>query len=164
MEFLLPEVEYLGHKISQDGLRPTEEKIKAIRDAPKPVNVSQLKAFLGLLNYCGKFLPNLSSILALLYSLLQKQTTWHWGVKQQRAFVEAKELVSSSPYCMRSTIAARRNCSFHVMLHLVAWGLFCHTRWKMGQRGPLHLLPELLPRLNIIILSLIRRVWPLCSG
>ena len=27
----------------------------------------------------------------------------------------------------------------------MAWGLFCHTRWKLGQRGPLHLLPELLP-------------------
>jgi len=31
------------------------------------------------------------------------------------------------------------------MLHLMAWGLFCHTRWKLGQRGPLHLLPEHLP-------------------
>ena len=96
-QFLLPEVEYLGHKISQDGLRPTEEKIRAIRDAPKPVSVSQLKAFLGLLNYYGKFLPNLSSILAPLYSLLQKQTTWYWGAKQQKAFVEAKQLLSSPP-------------------------------------------------------------------
>jgi len=75
-QVLLPEVEYIGYKISQDGLHPTEEKIKAIREAPKPVNVSQLKAFLGLLNYYGKFLPNLSSTLTPLYSLLWKQTTY----------------------------------------------------------------------------------------
>ena len=62
--FLRPSVEYLGHNISAEGLRPTKEKIRAIQEAPAPCNVSQLRSFLGLLNYYGKFLPNLSSILA----------------------------------------------------------------------------------------------------
>ena len=65
--FLRPSVEYLGHNISAEGLRPTEEKIRAIQEA---CNVSQLRSFLGLLNYYGKFLPNLSSILAPLHRLL----------------------------------------------------------------------------------------------
>ena len=72
-EFMLPSVEYLGHRITAQGLKLTDEKIQAIRDAPTPTNVSQLKSFLGLLNYCGKFLPNLSSALAPLYSLLQQK-------------------------------------------------------------------------------------------
>ena len=68
--FLLPSVEYLGHRITAQGLQPTQEKIQAIQNAPPPQNVSQLKSFLGLLNYYCKFLPNLSSTLAPLYMLL----------------------------------------------------------------------------------------------
>ena len=60
--FLLPQVEYLGHQISQSGLHPTKEKVRAIVEAPAPQNVSQLKSFLGMLNYCSKFLPNLSTV------------------------------------------------------------------------------------------------------
>ena len=78
-EFMLPSVEYLGHKISDKGLQPTEGKIKAIVEAPAPQNVSQLKAFLGMLNYYTKFLPNISSRLAPLYKLLQKAVVWSWG-------------------------------------------------------------------------------------
>ena len=48
---MAPEVEYLGHKISSEGLHPTPEKIKAIREAPKPQSVTELKSFLGLLSY-----------------------------------------------------------------------------------------------------------------
>ena len=69
---MLPSVEYLGHKISNKGIQPTEEKIRAIVEAPAPNNVSQLKAFVGMLNYYAKFLPNISSTLAPLFKLLQK--------------------------------------------------------------------------------------------
>ena len=62
--FLLPAVEYLGHKISAQGLQPTDFKVQAIKNAPAPTNVSQLKSFLGLVNYYCKFLPNLSNTLA----------------------------------------------------------------------------------------------------
>ena len=68
--FLLPQVEYLGHQISQEGLHPTKEKVHAIVDGPAPCNVTQLKSFLGMLD-C-KFLPNLSTMMAPLYSFTQK--------------------------------------------------------------------------------------------
>ena len=80
--FMLPSVEYLGHKITAEGLQPTDEKIRAIRDAPAPRNVSQLKSW----DYYWKFLPHLSSTLSPLYSLLQKQTKWTWGDSQRQAF------------------------------------------------------------------------------
>ena len=67
--FLLSIVEYLGHKISAKGLQPTDDKIKAIRRAPVPADVSQLKLFLGLVNYYCKFLSKLSNTLAPLYRL-----------------------------------------------------------------------------------------------
>ena len=72
--FMLESVIYLGHKISQKGLQPTEEKVRAITEASPPTNVSQLRSFLGLINYYGKFFPNLANMLAPLYSLLQKAT------------------------------------------------------------------------------------------
>ena len=95
-EFMLPAVEYLGHKISDKELQPTEGKIRAIVEAPAPQNVSELKAFLGMLNYYAKFLPNISSRLAPLYKLLQKAVTWSWETKQQKAFMEAKGALMSA--------------------------------------------------------------------
>ncbi len=93
--FMLPEVEYLGHQLSAQGLRPTQAKVWAIVDAPAPLNVTQLRSFLGLINYYSKFLPNLSTQLAPLYDLLQKRVNWSWGATQERAFQEAKELLIS---------------------------------------------------------------------
>jgi transposase InsO family protein len=94
-EFMLPSVEYLGHRISAKGLQPTDAKVQAIRNAPSPRNVSQLKSFLGLLNYYCKFLPNLSSTLAPLYKLLHKNTAWCWTTEQQQAFQHAKDSLTS---------------------------------------------------------------------
>ena len=94
--FMLQEVEYLGHKISEKGLQPTTEKVRAIVDAPQPKDVTQLKSFLGMLNYYGKFLPNLSTQLAPLYSLLKKNSRWFWGAEQRNAFKQAKSMLTSS--------------------------------------------------------------------
>ena len=55
--FLLSEVEYLGHVISSAGLRPSQAKVAAITGAPSPTNETELKSFLGLVNYYAKFLP-----------------------------------------------------------------------------------------------------------
>ena len=84
-------VEYLGHSISAEGLRPTQEKVRAIVEAPAPQNVSQLRSFLGLVNYYGKFLPNLSSTLAPLHRLLRKHTRWLWSSSEEEAFQAAKK-------------------------------------------------------------------------
>ena len=65
-------------------------------EVPPPTNVSQLKSFLGMLNYYGKFLPNLSTHLASLYTLLQKQSPWSWSKPQEEAFKKAKSLLTSS--------------------------------------------------------------------
>ena len=90
-QFMLPEVHYLGHTVSRKGIQPTQEKIRAIRDAPAPSNVHQLKSFLGLINFYAKFLPNLSTLLAPLHCLLQKNRSWSWGADQQHAFKQAKQ-------------------------------------------------------------------------
>ena len=73
--FMLSSIDYLRHRISADGLQPTTEKVRAISEAPAPLNVTQLRSFLGVVNYYSMFLPNLSTMLAPFYKLLRKQTT-----------------------------------------------------------------------------------------
>ena len=95
--FMLPKIEYLGNTILSQGLHPSPDKVRAIVvAAPALHNVSQLRSFLGMVNYYGKFLNQLSSLLAPLYHLLQQKTKWHWGTKQQKAFSEVKRLLTSS--------------------------------------------------------------------
>ena len=94
--FMMSQVHYLGHTVSSKGIQPTQEKVRAIRDAPAPTNIHQLKSFLGLINFYTKFLPNLSTVLAPLYVLLQKNHRWTWGPSQQRAFQHAKDRLLSS--------------------------------------------------------------------
>ena len=61
------EVIYLGHKIDAEGLHPTDQKISDIINAPEPRNVSELKAYLGMINYYSKYIGNISTKLAPLY-------------------------------------------------------------------------------------------------
>ena len=93
--FLLPSVTYLGHIISAQGLHTEDSKVKAIVDAPAPRDVTELRSFLGLVNYYAKFLPDLATVLSPLYALLQHATEWKWGQKQREAFKHVKNLLQS---------------------------------------------------------------------
>lgn len=62
-KFGMPSVKYLGHVIDEHGIHTSDEKIAAILNAPAPKNISEVKAFCGLVNYHGKFIPALSTIL-----------------------------------------------------------------------------------------------------
>ena len=94
--FMVPSVNYLGHQIDSEGLHPLADKVKAVEEAPAPRNVQELKSFLGLLTYYGKFLPNMSSVLAPLYRLLGKDTPWSWATAEKKSFQAAKDLLTSS--------------------------------------------------------------------
>ena len=93
--FLADEVVYLGHWIDQLGLYPVQDKVEAIHKVKSPDNVQVLQVFLGLLNYYGRFLYNLSTVLAPLHKLLCKAQKWFWGPQQQRSFQRAKEVLSA---------------------------------------------------------------------
>ena len=92
--FLKDKVCYLGYKINKDGLTPIPEKIDVVLNAPTPKNVTELKAFLGMLNYYHRFLDRLSTILEPLHKLLRKGQSWEWDKAQQIAFEKAKQLLT----------------------------------------------------------------------
>ena len=95
--FLQQSVEYLGHKIDSSGIDPTSAKIKAMVEAPTPKNLSELKSYLGLLNYYGHFLPNLSSMIQPLNQLQSKSQKWVWSPACQQAFEVNKQALVDSP-------------------------------------------------------------------
>ena len=86
-KFMQTSVDYLGCRIDAAGLHPLEDKVEAICDAPMPKSVTELKYYIGLLSYYGKFLPNLSSSLYPLYQLLQKDQPWEWGAQQEKLLI-----------------------------------------------------------------------------
>jgi hypothetical protein len=94
--FMSNSVEYLGHIIDEHGLHPSPSKVQAIQQAPAPTNLTELRAFLGFVNYYHKFIPNLSTILAPLHHLLQKGIKWVWSTSQEKAFQSVKSLIQSS--------------------------------------------------------------------
>ena len=71
-KFIQKSVAYMGCVISAEGISPTNEKNEAIKKAPRLENSTQLRAFLGMVNYHGKFIRNFCSILQPLNQLLQK--------------------------------------------------------------------------------------------
>ena len=94
-EFFKDSVQYCGHEVTKEGIWKTKDKIDAVLKTPAPENVTQLRSFLGLVNYYNRFLPNLASELKPLHKLLEKGQKWIWTEIQQTAFAKAKNLITS---------------------------------------------------------------------
>jgi hypothetical protein len=59
---LRKEVSYLGHVITNEGVRPDDKKIEAVKNFPVPTTTKQLNGFLGLAGYYRRFMPNFSKV------------------------------------------------------------------------------------------------------
>ncbi|KAI4887000.1 hypothetical protein NFI96_027939, partial [Prochilodus magdalenae] len=94
-EFFKDSLEYLGHTIDSVGLHKSDDKIKAIVEAPVPTDTTQLRSFLGLINYYARFVPNMSTLLHPLNALLHKGVKWKWSRECDKAFKKTKEQLSS---------------------------------------------------------------------
>lgn len=94
-EFFRDSVTYLGYVIDKTGLRTCPKKVEAIRQAPRPKNVLEVKRFLGVINYYRSFIPNASSTLSSLHELLRSDAEWQWNEQHERAFRSIKEELAS---------------------------------------------------------------------
>jgi len=96
-QFGQPNVQFLGHLLSSDGIKPLESRIKAIKDFPKPQTVTALRSFLGMLSYCRKFIPNLSAFTCTLSALATgpKKQSVRWNSQADKAFDTVRNIISN---------------------------------------------------------------------
>ena len=119
--FLKTSVQYLGHVIGADGLHATDTKIEAVMNAPSLENVTELQSYLGLLNYYGRFIPNLASLIHPLNKLLRHNMTWRWTKSCRDAFKSTKEKVVSPNILVHSDWQLMPLPTALVLLSLMLW-------------------------------------------
>ena len=95
--FALPKVEYLGHVISEQGIRTDSRKVEAVQQFPVPQDLKTLRSFLGLASYYRKFVPGFAKIAGPLHALTKKDVPFAWTHNCQKAFSDLKELLINSP-------------------------------------------------------------------
>ena len=95
--FVQKSVEYLGRVVDAQGIRTSERKVQAVREAPAPENIQELRSVLGMINYYGKFIPNLSTLLHPLHNLLKANQPWKWSAECQQVFQKVKHCLTQAP-------------------------------------------------------------------
>lgn len=96
-EFEKEEVVFLGHVINEKGIQADPEKVKCIRSYPSPKSKRELKRFMGVVNYLGKFTAELAQNTVAMRELLRSNTAWFWGDQQEREFQQVKQVMASTP-------------------------------------------------------------------
>lgn len=96
-EFLRKEVTYLGHVITEAGIIPDPEKLKAVESFPSPQRIKDIQSFIGLAGYYRRFIKDFSKIAKPLTKLTKKGTKFEWTTEQQKAFDHLKEKLITAP-------------------------------------------------------------------
>ncbi|UYV81408.1 K02A2.6-like [Cordylochernes scorpioides] len=91
------EVKFLGHTISQEGILPDQDKVRAIQNMQIPKNKQELQRILGTVTYLAKFIPDLSSNTSNMRNLLKKDIIWNWNIAADQELNFIKTLLTSPP-------------------------------------------------------------------
>ena len=101
--FAQERVEYLGHTLPPDGVRPNDNKIKAVKEFPHPTSCKEVKSFLGLVNFYRRHLPNLAAKTRPLTALTRKDkdtgttVAFIWNDQCESVFQEVKRMLIVAP-------------------------------------------------------------------
>ncbi|KAE8956529.1 hypothetical protein PR001_g31704, partial [Phytophthora rubi] len=95
--FAARSMEYLGHELSDEGVRPVERLITAVTEFPRPCNPVEVKRFVHLAGYYRKFIEAFGSVMAPMTRLLKKDCEWQWTEEQEFAFERVKAALTTKP-------------------------------------------------------------------
>lgn len=93
--FKVNSLEFLGHTISSEGIKPSNSKVEALQKFRTPVTSEEVRSFLGLATYVGRFLPDLATITAPLRELTHSGVKFMWSKEQDEAFTTLKEMIGN---------------------------------------------------------------------
>lgn len=87
---------FVGIVLSGNGISCTDKEVRAVVEAREPESPSEVRSFLGLVNYCGRFIPDLATISEPLRCLTKKGVPFNFWTEQRESFQELKNRLSSS--------------------------------------------------------------------
>jgi len=93
------EIDFLGHTIMDEKIRPREESVNKIIDMPRPNTKKQVRSFLGAINYYRKFIPNCAEMMKPLTDLTKKnaKNVITWNEELETAFNQLKGALADKP-------------------------------------------------------------------
>ena len=94
--FHMTQMVFMGLVLSDNGIGPAEDKVKAIVEAREPQSASEVRSFLGLANYNTRFIPDFATVAEPLCRLTKKGVRFEFGEEQKNAFNELKRRLSSA--------------------------------------------------------------------
>ncbi|GBG83057.1 hypothetical protein CBR_g36674 [Chara braunii] len=100
-EIFVSEISFLGYVVTRGGLRPDSRKVAAVKEAPIPTSLTQVRAFLGLASYYRRFIKGFASIARPLTNLLRKDQPLSWDAECQQAFATLKDALAMAPILIR---------------------------------------------------------------
>lgn len=95
-QFNMPHIDFMGVVLSEHGMGLADSKVKSVLECREPQTVSEVKSFLGIVNFSGRFIPNLASVAEPLRKLTRKGVPFTWGIDQQRSFDTLKEQLANA--------------------------------------------------------------------
>ena len=95
--FFKSHIQYLGHLISGEGIKPLPEKLESIKEMPPPTTPKEVKQFLGLIGYYRKFVPRFADVARPLTNLTRLDQPFEWSDKCQASFELLKEALIKEP-------------------------------------------------------------------
>jgi len=96
-EFEKTSLGYLGHIVSHGQLKIDPSKVEAIVNWPKPISVTEVRSFLGVVQYWRRFIANFFVIATPLHTLTSVKRVFQWGGRKQKSFETLKEKISTAP-------------------------------------------------------------------
>ncbi|KAH0716802.1 hypothetical protein KY285_012833 [Solanum tuberosum] len=95
-EFWLQSVAFLAHIVSSKGIRVDSQKIKVVKQWPRPTSPIDIKSFLGLAGYYKRFVEGFSSIASPLTKLTQKKVKFQWSDDCEKCFAKLKTRLTTT--------------------------------------------------------------------
>ena len=92
-EFFLEELDFLGMKVTTDGLKPSPDKVDKLKSFPTPKNTKDVRSFTGLAQFYRKFIKGFSQTARPLFDLLKHDQKFKWTQNCEKSFQTLKDSI-----------------------------------------------------------------------